>query len=289
MPLLPQKSHQVKILNLSIDNLTLMDLLERLEQGVVFTPNVDHLMKLQKDAEFHRVYNMADYKVCDSQVLVYASRFLGTPFKEKISGSDLFPNFCKFHQTNPDITIFLLGAKAGVADHARTRINQKIGREIVIDAYSPSFGFERNEQECLEIIDRINQSRATVLAVGVGAPKQEKWIYAYKDQLPHVKIFLAVGATIDFEAGVVQRSPKWISRLGLEWLFRIACDPKRLWRRYLVDDLPFFLLLLKQKLGLYVAPFPVTIAPKNLPLRPSETPPRPKLASFSRVISQRDQ
>jgi exopolysaccharide biosynthesis WecB/TagA/CpsF family protein len=93
-----------------------------------------------------------------------------------------------------------------------------------------------------------------VLAVGVGAPKQEKWICKYKDRFTHVKIFMAVGATIDFEAGVVQRSPKWMSKFGLEWLFRISADPKRLWKRYLLEDLPFFWLLLKQKLGLYRSP-----------------------------------
>ncbi len=246
--------NKVGVLNIPIDNMSVMELLEQLKSGVVLTPNVDHLMKLQKDPDFFRTYALADYKVCDSQVLMYASRFLGTPFKEKISGSDFFPLFCDYHKHNEDITVFLLGGAAGVADKARSKINSKIGRAIVIGSHSPSFGFEKDEQECLEIIEIINQSRASVLAVGVGAPKQEKWIYKYKHKLPHVKIFLAVGATIDFEAGVIQRSPKWISTLGLEWLFRIYCDPQRLWKRYLLEDLPFFWLLLQQKLGIYTSP-----------------------------------
>ena len=245
---------RINILNLSIDNLSMHELLDQLHSGVVLTPNVDHLMKLQKDAEFLRAYAVADYKVCDSQVLMYASKLLGNPFKEKISGSDLFPSFCEFHKHNDSITMFLLGGAEGVAQKAKTRINQRANREIVIGAHSPSFGFEKNEQECLEIIEIINQSKATVLAVGVGAPKQEKWIYKYKHKLHHVKIFMAVGATIDFEAGVLKRSPKWMSQLGIEWLFRIYCDPNRLWRRYLVEDLPFFWLLLLQKLGFYTSP-----------------------------------
>lgn len=247
--------NQVGILDVPIDNMSVIELLERLKSGVVLTPNVDHLMKLQRDPEFYHTYALADYKVCDSQILMYASRFLGTPLKEKISGSDLFPTFCEFHKNNEEITIFLLGGAAGVADRARDKINAKIGREIIIAAHSPSFGFEKNEEECQEIVEMINRSGATVLAVGVGAPKQEKWIYKHKDQLPGVKIFLAVGATIDFEAGVIQRAPKWMSRLGLEWLFRISVDPKRLWKRYLVEDLPFFWLLIKQKLGIYSSPF----------------------------------
>jgi exopolysaccharide biosynthesis WecB/TagA/CpsF family protein len=245
----------VTILNVTFDNLTMREFLQQLKSGVVLTPNTDHLMRLQRDGEFFKLYQLADYRVCDSQVLMYAAQFLGTPLKEKISGSDLFPAFCNFHRKNEDISIFLLGAAPGVADKARARINHRIGREIVIGSHSPSYGFEKNEQECLEIVDIINQSGATVLAVGVGSPKQEKWIFKYKDKLPNVKIFMAIGATIDFEAGTLQRAPKWISMLGMEWVFRITQDPKRLWRRYLLEDLPIVGLLLKQKLGLYTSPF----------------------------------
>ena len=247
-------ANQVGILNVSFDNLTAIELLETLDHGVVFTPNVDHLMKLQKDQDFFNTYLDADYRVCDSQILMYAARFLGTPLKEKISGSDLFPTFCRFHRNNENITIFLLGGAEGVADRAKTKINSKIGREIVIGAHSPSFGFEKNEQECLELIEMVNHSKATVLAVGVGAPKQEKWISKYRHHFTHVKIFLAVGATIDFEAGSVNRAPVWMSKFGLEWMYRIYADPKRLWKRYLVEDLPFFWLLLQQKVGKYAPP-----------------------------------
>ena len=246
----------VTVLNVAIDNLSMQELLDQLERGFVITPNVDHLMKLQKDPEFYRIYSEADYSVCDSQVLMKAAKFLGTPLKEKISGSDLFPIFCNHHRNNPDTTIFLLGGMAGVADKARTKINARIGREIVIGSHSPSFGFEKNEPECLELIDLVNRSQATVLAVGVGAPKQEKWISKYRDRFTHARIFLAVGATIDFEAGTIKRAPKWMSQIGIEWLFRIAADPKRLWKRYVMDDMPFFWLLVKQKFGAYRSPFP---------------------------------
>ncbi|MUL39178.1 WecB/TagA/CpsF family glycosyltransferase [Gloeocapsopsis dulcis] len=244
----------VKILNISLNNLSKVELLKQLKSGVVFTPNVDHMVKLQYDREFLQTYLQADYKVCDSQILVYASRFLGTPIKEKVSGSDFFPAFYIYHRNNSNIKIFLLGGKQGVAQRAAKRINNKVGRNIVIGAHSPSFGFEKNEQECLEIIDMINQSGASVLAVGVGAPKQEKWIIKYKDRLPNIKIFLAVGATIDFEAGNVKRAPEWMSNAGFEWLYRLLVEPQRLWKRYLVEDLPFFWLVLKQKLKLYNLP-----------------------------------
>jgi exopolysaccharide biosynthesis WecB/TagA/CpsF family protein len=240
----------VKILNVEINNLSEAEVLEKLDYGVVFTPNVDHIMLLHNDSVFAEVYEEADYRLCDSKILYIVSRFLGTPIREKISGSDFFPAFCNYHKDNEDIRIFLLGAKEGVALQAQENINKKIGREIVVGAHSPSFGFEENEQECLEIVEKIKKSGATVLAVGVGAPKQEKWIYKYKAYLPSIKIFLAIGATIDFEAGNKRRAPKWITEIGLEWLHRLLSEPKRLWRRYLIGG-PFFCwLVLKQKFNL---------------------------------------
>ncbi len=243
-------SSKVRILNINIDNISQSELLHKLDKGVVFTPNVDHLMKLQKDNEFLEAYSISDYNICDSQILIYASKFLGTPIKEKIAGSDFFPAFCKFHRHNQNIKIFLLGAAPGIAHKAQNIINKKIGRNIIVDVYSPPFGFEKDEQECQKIINIINNSSATVLAVGVGAPKQEKWIYQYREQLPSIKIFMGLGATIDFESGKIKRSPKWMSQVGLEWLFRLLSEPQRLWKRYLIDDIPFLRLILLQKLSL---------------------------------------
>lgn len=244
------------ILNIHVDNISLNDLLLTLTSGVVVTPNIDHLMGLQKDQNFYDVYQKADYVICDSKLVQIASKFLGTPIIEKISGSDFFPAFCHYHRRNDDIRIFLLGsARQDIVEKAQEKINQECGRKIVVQGLSPSFGFESNEQECLEIIQQINASGATVLAVGVGAPKQEKWIMRHKDQIPNIKIFMAIGATIDFEAGNVKRAPKWMSDYGLEWLYRLLSEPKRLWKRYLIDDIPFFWLILKQKFGIYKNPW----------------------------------
>jgi N-acetylglucosaminyldiphosphoundecaprenol N-acetyl-beta-D-mannosaminyltransferase len=238
----------VNILNVEIDNLSMQEFLSQLDRGVVFTPNVDHLMKLQHDEAFVAAYRQADYRVCDSQVLLYAARFLGDPIKAKISGSDLFPKFCEYHAHNEAIKIFLLGGAEGIAEQAKTRINQRIGRKIIIAAHSPSFGFEKNPRECREIIQMIRQSSANVLVVGVGAPKQEIWITKHRHMLPTIDIFLAVGAAIDFEAGNKPRSPEWMSELGIEWIHRLMSEPQRLWKRYLIEDMPFFTLLFQQKL-----------------------------------------
>lgn len=249
-------ARRLRILNIDFDNLTMLELLERLRHGgVVYTPNVDHLVKLQHDREFYHIYQNADYRVCDSQIVLYIAKFLGLRIKEKISGSDLFPAFYTYYRHDDSMRIFLLGASDGVAQRAKNCINQKLDREMVIAAHSPSYGFEKNDAECQQIIDLINASGATVLAIGVGAPKQEKWIAKYRHQFTHVKTFLAIGATIDFEAGEVPRAPRWASQVGLEWLYRLISEPKRLWKRYLLEDIPLFKLVLSQKLGRYKNPF----------------------------------
>ena len=244
---------KINFLNIDINNITLSDLLKKTtEEGLlIMTPNVDHLVKLKKDADFLRIYRVADYVVCDSKIIEYIMRLLGTPIKEKISGSDLFPAFYQYHKNNEDIRIFILGGAEGVAQKAKLNINNRVGREMVVEALSPSFGFEKNESECLEIIDKINRSGANVLAIGVGAPKQEKWILKYRNLLPQIKVYLPVGATIDFEAGKTSRSPKWMSNTGLEWLYRLSVEPKRLWKRYLIDSIPFFIDVLKYRLNQY--------------------------------------
>ena len=246
---------RVQVLNVALDNVDRRELLERLTAGVVFTVSVDFIMKMQRDREFLALQRAAEYSIADGQTVVAASRFLGAPLKERIAGADLFPAFCEFHRDNHDIRIFVLGAGPGVAEEVRRRVNRRIDREIIVGACGPSYGFEANRAECLSIVEAVNRSQATVLAIGVGAPKQEKWIAAWRAELPAVRIFLPLGATLDFEAGRIARAPAWMRAAGLEWLFRLALEPRRLWRRYLVEDAPFLWLLLLQRIGKYRDPF----------------------------------
>lgn len=244
-----------KILNCTIQSVTKKYLLENLSNGVLITPNVDHLVKLQKDKDFYDCYQAAEWVVCDSKILFLLSKLLREPIPEAIPGSSFFTSFYEYHRNDKDCRIFLLGAAEGVAHKAMTAINEKIGREIVVSAYSPSFGFERDEQEIANIIEKINSSSANVVMVGVGAPKQEKFIMKYKNQMPNVKLWMALGATIDFEAGNVNRAPAVMQKLALEWLYRIWCEPKRMFKRYFGDDLVFFIYFFKQLIGVYRNPF----------------------------------
>ena len=247
----------VKILNCDIHNITRQELLDNLEEGVVVTPNIDHLMRLQKDEEFYKLYEMSDYRVCDSRIIFLLSKlfFPNKHLKEQITGSDFFPAFCQHHDKNEDISIFLLGGSESSVQIAKSKINERSSRDIVLGSYSPPFGFEHSSAENQKIIDKINASKTTVIAVGVGSPKQEKWIFSNKDKLVHAKIFLAIGATIEFESGSLKRAPKWMTTCGLEWTYRMVQEPKRLIKRYLVDDIPFLWLYIKQRFNNYKNPW----------------------------------
>ena len=245
----------IKILNSNILSLTQTDLLNQLQRGVLITPNLDHLVKLQHDREFYKVYRQAEWVVCDSKILYLLSKLLKHPLPEAIPGSSFFTAFYMFHKDDPDCRIFLLGAKEGIAQKAMERINEKVGRKIVVGAHSPSFGFEKDEKECKELVDIVNRSGANVLLVGVGAPKQEKWIMKYRNQMPDVDLFMALGATIDFEAGTLKRAPRLWQKLGMEWLYRCLKEPRRLFKRYFVDDMQFFYYFAQQLLGIYKNPF----------------------------------
>lgn len=246
---------KVKLLNIEIDNYTKEEFLVNLKKGLVVTPNIDHMVKLQKDKEFYDLYQKADHVVLDSRVIKLMLKLTRSKIKDVIPGSEFFPLFYEHHKNNSDMKVFLLGAKEGVAQTAMDNINNKTNSNIIVGAHSPSFGFEKDESECQRIIEIINNSGANVLAIGVGAPKQEKWGAKFKDQLKNIDIILCIGATIDFEAGHIKRAPKIYRALALEWLYRIFKDPKRLFKRYFVEDLPFFALFTKHILGTYKNPF----------------------------------
>ena len=247
-------NNRVRVLNVEIDNITQEELLEKLNYGVLVTPNVDDIMKHQNDEAFHNDATKAEFVVCDSKIVLLASRFLGTPLKEAIPGSGFFPRYCEFHKSDKT-KIFLLGAKEGVGEVAKEHINKRVGREMVVDTYSPPFGFENDDAECRHIVEILRNSSANVLLVGLGNPKQTRWIYKYKEQLPNIDVFMALGATIDFEAGNIKRAPKIFQKLAMEWFYRFLKEPQRMYRRYFIDDIPFFWYLVKQLLGLYKDPF----------------------------------
>lgn len=241
---------RMNFLNIEVDNLTMNEALDRAEELIlnkkpsyVVTPNVDHIVKLETDKEFQDVYKNADLVLTDGMPLIWISKMKGNPIKEKISGSDFFPKLCK-RASEKGYSLFLLGAAEGVAAKAAENLKEKYKGLNIVGIYSPSYGFEKKDEEIKEIIKMINDVKPDILAVGLGAPKQEKFLYKYRNEL-NVPISLAIGASIDFEAGNINRAPKWMQNCGLEWFYRLCKEPKRMFRRYIVDDSKIIRIALK--------------------------------------------
>lgn len=233
---------RIKFMNTDIDNLTMAETLNEIDKLIqkkncsyVVTPNVDHIVRLEKDEELQKVYKNASLILTDGKPLIWISKWYKTPIKEKISGSDLFPRVCQL-AANKNYTMYLLGAAEGVADTAAKNLMKKYPGLNIVGTYSPPFGFEKNKQEMNKIKTQIQDVHPDILIVGLGCPKQEKFMYYHCKELG-VPISFGLGASIDFEAGNIKRAPKWISNHGLEWLYRFSKEPKRLFKRYFVDDL----------------------------------------------------
>lgn len=252
---------KVRLLNVEVDNISMAELVDTFRQGVLLTLHVDSIMKLQQDREFYELLPKFDVITCDSQVLTIAARLLGTPLKERVSGSDYFPRFYARYRDDPSVTVFICGGAPGVAELARRRINAKVGRQMVVGTSAPSRDYDRKPEEIDELLGEINRSAATVLLVGLGGGRQEKFIFRYRERLPGVKLFLPLGGTIDYEAETLKRPPAWITDAGLEWLYRVSREPRQRWFRYFVHQPPVLYLLARQRLGRYSDPFSGAAAP----------------------------
>jgi exopolysaccharide biosynthesis WecB/TagA/CpsF family protein len=245
----------VRLLNVDVDDVTMDELLGAFREGALLTLHSDMLMKLQEDREFYEIVPSFDVVTCDSQVLFFAARLLGTPLRERVSGSDFFPRFCDRHRDDPGVTIFICGGAPGVPELAARNVNARVGRSMVVGTASPSPGFERRPEELRALLESIDASRASVLLVGLGAGRQEKFIVGHRARLPRVRWFLPLGGTIDYEARTLPRPSPWVTDAGLEWLYRVVRQPRQRWRRYLVHQPPVLLRLAQQRLGTYRDPF----------------------------------
>jgi N-acetylglucosaminyldiphosphoundecaprenol N-acetyl-beta-D-mannosaminyltransferase len=246
-------SSKVNILGVQIDNVDLAEAMERIaalvrdrRPSLVVTPNVDHLINLQDDAEFREIYRRAALVLTDGVPLLWAARFLGTPIREKLSGSDIFHDLCRL-AAQRGFRVFFMGGREGAAEAAAERMRRAHPGLQVVGVHSPPFGFESDASEGARIDAILAEARPDVLFLGLGSPKQEKWSARNSERLG-IPVTVGVGVTFEYTAGMVRRAPVWMQRVGLEWLFRLCMEPGRLWMRYLVNDPKFFWLVLKQRL-----------------------------------------
>lgn len=254
-PASPAVRRRVRLLNVDVDDITLDELLDSFREGTILTLHVDMIVKLQKDREFYELLPHFDVVTCDSQILFAAARLLGTPLRERLSGSDFFPRLCERHRSDPDFTVFICGGAPGVAERARQNMNAEAGRELVVGTASPPFDYERRPEEIERAVHAINESRATVLVAALGAGRQERFIVQNRARLPFVKAFLPLGGTVDYLAGTLRRPSAWVTDAGLEWLYRLLHEPRQRWHRYLVHQPPVLYYLARQWLGRYRNPF----------------------------------
>lgn len=247
--------NRVRMFGVDIDVLDMRQTVDRIHGWIesderdckyVVTPNVDHVVMLQKNEQLQQAYEDASMVVADGFPLIVASKWLGNPLPERVAGSELVPLlFDRFQERDRPTRVYLLGAMPGVAVKAARAIDRRWSNIRVVGTYSPPFGFQDDEAECEAILKRIQDSEPELVVFGVGAPKQEIWTQRFHKRID-AKALLCVGATIDFLAGEKAQAPVWMRRCGLEWLHRCASEPKRLVKRYLTDARIFPQILLRE-------------------------------------------
>ena len=200
----------------------------------VATTNPEFVMTAQQDEAFRQVLQQCDLCIADGVGLLWAARRIGTPLPERVPGSEIVYNLAEL-AAKEGWKLFLLGAGPGVAEEAAAIFKARYPGLHIAGTYAGSPSRAENDA----IVERINDSRAQILFVAYGAPKQDKWIARNRESLPTVKLALGVGGSLDFVTGKSRRAPHWIQRLGLEWLHRLILEPWR-WRRMLA--LPRFAL-----------------------------------------------
>ncbi len=206
--------------------------------GYVVTPNVDHVVQAEHSDALAAAYDMADLSLVDGQPLLWLSRLMNDPLPEKISGSDFVPLLIE-RAAREGWRVFFLGAREGVGAEAARVLCAKYPDLQIVGIESPAFGFEHDPQLCERILQKVAEARADIIVVALGCPKQELLMHRWKTALTPA-IAIGSGATLDFIAGNVRRAPAWMSRNGLEWLYRLAQQPRALAHRYLVRDRQFF-------------------------------------------------
>ena len=217
------------------------DLVRAEAGGTVFTPNVDHVVLAQHDSRFAAAYSKVSLSLVDGMPVLWASRLLGRPLPAKLSGSDLVRPLMR-HAAQCRYRVFLLGGDPGVAEQASLVLEREFSGLSVVGIESPRVDVDTVPAE---LIERLRAARPDLILVALGAPKQEIFANEFRDALAPA-VLLGIGASLDFIAGTRKRAPRWMSNTGLEWLYRLAQEPRRLAYRYLLRDPQFLWIVARQ-------------------------------------------
>jgi N-acetylglucosaminyldiphosphoundecaprenol N-acetyl-beta-D-mannosaminyltransferase len=242
---------RVRIGEIQMDPITLAQALEAIEGlvrggrgGTVFTPNVDHFVLAEEDERFRNAYRDTDLSLVDGTPVLWAARVLGSPLPEKVSGSDLLLPVAELAARH-GWRVFLLGAGPGVAERVKTILEADFPGVKIVGTSSPNVDLSKPVTEQKDVIDAVKATRPDVLFLALGSPKQEIWAHRIREAMKPT-VVLGVGASFDFVAGTAKRAPRWISKAGLEWLYRLGHEPRRLWKRYLVRDPKFAVIVYRE-------------------------------------------
>ena len=240
------------LLNTYVNNVNMDEAIQAIEDMIasekksyIVAINVDVVMKIENDSYLKEITDEADMVLVDGKPLEWIAKWHKRPIKAKISGSDLVPILCK-RAAEKGYSIFIIGGKEGIAEKAQVNLERDLPGIKIVGTYAPPFGFEKDEKELNRINEMISDAHPDILIACFGCPKQEKWIYE-NYQKYDAKVSVCAGATVDFLAGNVNRAPKWMSDHGLEWFYRFLQEPKRMFKRYFVDDMKILNLIRKYR------------------------------------------
>ena len=241
-------SNRIHILNTVIDNLSMDETLEIIDKRIVSQQSLHHvvvnagkIVAMQRDVELMQAVNEADLINADGQAVVWASKFLEKPLKERVAGIDLMTNLVELAHTR-GYKIFFLGAKEKVVKKVVQTYRLQYSNNIIAGYRNGYFSTEDEKNIAQQIADSVAQ----ILFVAISSPTKENFLYNYRKTLAKVSFVMGVGGSFDVVSGLVKRAPLWMQNTGLEWLYRLIQEPKRMWKRYLVGNTKFILLVIKE-------------------------------------------
>jgi N-acetylglucosaminyldiphosphoundecaprenol N-acetyl-beta-D-mannosaminyltransferase len=225
------------VLGVNVDGVQISEVVAQMKQWIhdcslchyIAVTGMHGITVAQEDTEFKQILNSANLVVPDGMPLVWLGRYNGLPLKRRVYGPELMDTFCR--ETGPKYRHFFYGGAEGIPEQLAELFQENYGIRVA-GTYSPPFRPLTKEEDSW-VVSLINSSSADVLWVGLSTPKQERWMYQHKDRLA-VPVLLGVGAAFDLNTGNLRQAPRWMQEHGLEWLFRLLAEPKRLWRRYLL-------------------------------------------------------
>jgi N-acetylglucosaminyldiphosphoundecaprenol N-acetyl-beta-D-mannosaminyltransferase len=240
------------VLGTAIDAVALADVLERAAAfiaadvpGQIITANVDQVVGNRRAPERQALYRRAALTVADGVPLLWAARFLGAPLPGRVNGTELMERLCAEAARNGR-SVFLLGGHPGAAAAAAGVLGRRFPGLRLAGDLCPAPGFESRPLEMAALLALLRARRPDILFVSLGYPKGVSWIDAHQAALG-IPLAVEVGMSFRYIAGQMRRAPRWLQELGLEWFWRLAHEPRRLWKRYLVRDMPFFCFLARQR------------------------------------------